>query len=48
MTPIIDVINKHADLLDSTVGNLLGGSKDSNLFKDPDMLERLNIIDSFK
>ena len=44
MTPSIEVAKKIAGFLNTTVGYLLGETEDSNLFKDPDMLERLNDI----
>ncbi len=47
MTPSIEAAKKLADLLNSTVGYLLGETDESNLFKDPDMLRRFNDIKSF-
>lgn len=47
MIPSIEVVKKMADLLDTTVGYLLGETQEVNLFKDPDMLRRLNDINSF-
>lgn len=44
MTPSIEVAKKIAGFLDTTVGYLLGETDETNLFKDPDMLERLNDI----
>lgn len=44
MTPSIEVAKKLAKLLDTTVGYLLGEAADSNIFKDPAMLQRLNEI----
>jgi transcriptional regulator with XRE-family HTH domain len=44
MTPSIEVAKKIAGFLNTTVGYLLGETEDANLFKDPDMLERLNDI----
>jgi hypothetical protein len=44
MTPSIEVTKKIAGFLSTTVGYLLGETEDTNLFKDPDMLERLNDI----
>jgi len=38
---------KLARLVDTTVGYLLGESKDMNVLKDPAMLKRLNDIQSF-
>lgn len=42
--PSIDVVKKIADLLNTTVGFLLGESDDMYLLKDPSMLKRLNEI----
>jgi len=42
--PTIDVVKKIANILDTTVGYLLGESEETNLFKDPSMLKRLNDI----
>jgi transcriptional regulator with XRE-family HTH domain len=47
MTPSIEAAKKLADLLNSTVGYLLGETEESNIFKDPDMLRRFNDIKSF-
>jgi transcriptional regulator with XRE-family HTH domain len=47
MTPSIEAAKKLADLLNSTVGYLLGETDESNIFKDPDMLRRFNDIKSF-
>jgi transcriptional regulator with XRE-family HTH domain len=47
MKPSIDVANKLAKLVDTTVGYLLGESKNTNVLKDPAMLKRLNDINSF-
>ena len=44
MKPSIDVANKLAKLVDTTVGYLLGESKNTNALKDPAMLKRLNDI----
>ncbi len=44
MTPSIDAVDKIAKILKTTVGYLLGETKQENLFKDPDMLKRLNEI----
>ncbi|NQY11218.1 MAG: helix-turn-helix transcriptional regulator [Flavobacteriales bacterium] len=46
MTPSIEAAVKLANLLDTTVGYLLGENKDANLFKDPAMLKRLQDIDN--
>ena len=40
MTPSIEVAKKIAGFLNTTVGE----TQETNLFKDPDMLERLNDI----
>ncbi len=42
--PTIDVVKKLANILDTTVGYLLGETKDRDLLKDPAMLKRLNEI----
>ncbi len=42
--PSIDVVVKIANVLETTVGYLLGETKDKNAFKDPLMLKRLNDI----
>ena len=39
---------KLADLLDSTVGYLLGENEESNIFKDPEILDRFKAIKGFK
>lgn len=44
MSPSIKAAQTLANLLDTTVGYLLGESKSSNIFKDPTMLKRLNDI----
>lgn len=44
MIPSIDVARKMANLLDTTVGYLLGEVDDSGTFKDPAMLKRLKDI----
>jgi transcriptional regulator with XRE-family HTH domain len=41
MTPSIEVAKKIATILNTTVGYLLGETKDDQLFKDPGMLQRL-------
>ncbi len=41
MTPSIEVAKKIANLLQTTVGYLLGENDDDQLFKDPNMLQRL-------
>jgi transcriptional regulator with XRE-family HTH domain len=45
--PTIDVVKKLAEVLDTTVGYLLGESEDRELLKDPSMLKRLNDIAKF-
>ena len=45
--PTIDVVKKLADVLDTTVGYLLGETQDRELLKDPTMLRRLNDISRF-
>ncbi len=45
MTPSIDAAKKIAKILNTTVGYLLGETDQENLFKDPDMLKRLNEIE---
>ena len=47
MTPSIDAAKKLANILETTVGYLLGETEEQNLFKDPAMLQRLNDISSF-
>lgn len=42
--PTIDVVKKLADVLETTVGYLLGETADKDLFKDPVMLKRLQQI----
>jgi len=41
MTPSIDAARKLAEILNTTVGYLLGETEQEDLFKDPDMLKRL-------
>jgi transcriptional regulator with XRE-family HTH domain len=45
--PTIDVVKKLADVLDTTVGYLLGETEDRELLKDPSMMKRLNDIAKF-
>lgn len=45
MTPSIEVVKKLANFLDTTVGYLLAETEQENIFKDPDMLKRLNEIE---
>ena len=42
MTPSIEVAKKMAQLLDTTVGYLLGEVEQADTFKDPVMLKRLH------
>ena len=44
MVPSIQVAKTLAELLDTTVGYLLGEARQSDTFKDPAMLRRLNEI----
>lgn len=44
--PTIDVVKRLADVLNTTVGFLLGETDEINLLKDPQMLKRLNDINS--
>jgi len=44
MLPSIEAAKKIAKLVDTTVGYLLGESKDMNVLKDTAMLKRLNDI----
>jgi len=44
MTPSIEAAKKLANILDTTVGYLLGETEDSELFKDKKMLQRLQDI----
>lgn len=46
MKPSIEVAQKIAGLLDTTVGYLLGESEDAELFRDPNMLKRFKEINS--
>ncbi len=48
MTPSIDAARKIAKILNTTVGYLLGETEQENLFKDPDMLKRLNEIEKME
>lgn len=47
MNPSIDTAKKIANLLDTTVGYLLGETEDDQLLKDPNMMQRLKDIKSF-
>lgn len=44
MTPSIEVAKNLAKILDTTVGFLLGETEQTNLFRDPKMLERFQDI----
>lgn len=44
MIPSIDAAKKLAQLLDTTVGYLLGETQQAGLFKDPKMLQRFQDI----
>jgi hypothetical protein len=44
MLPSIEAARKIAKLVDTTVGYLLGESSQTNVLKDPAMLQRLNEI----
>lgn len=48
MTPSIDAARKIAKILNTTVGYLLGETEQENVFKNPDMLKRLNEIESMQ
>lgn len=45
---LLKLLRKLADLLGSTVGYLLGENEESNIFKNPEMLERFKAIKTFK
>lgn len=45
--PTVDVVKKLAETLDTTVGYLLGETQDQSIFKDQDMLKRLNKTAAF-
>ena len=47
MTPSIETAKKLAQLLNTSVGYLLGESEDSELFKNPDTLKRFKDISEF-
>lgn len=46
VAPSIDVLKKLADTLDTTVGYLLSGTKQSNFLKDIAMVKRLNDLNN--
>jgi transcriptional regulator with XRE-family HTH domain len=48
MTPSIEVAVKLANLLDTTVGYLLGENRNAELLKDPAMLKRLQDIENLE
>jgi len=48
MTPSIEAARKIAKILGTTVGYLLDETEQENLFKDPDMLKRLNEIEKME
>ncbi|SDX31175.1 helix-turn-helix domain-containing protein [Aequorivita viscosa] len=45
--PTIDVVKRLANVLETTVGYLLGETEERELLKDPTMLRRLNDIAKF-
>ncbi len=47
MTPSVDTAKKLAQLLNTSVGYLLGENDDAELFKNPDMLKRFQDISEF-
>ena len=47
MIPSIDTAKKIANLLETSVGYLLGENEQADLFKNPSMLKRLNDIAKF-
>ena len=48
MTPSIEMAKKIAGFLNTTVGYLLGETKETNIHKDPEMLQRLHDLKSLK
>jgi transcriptional regulator with XRE-family HTH domain len=48
MIPSIDAAKKLSKILNTTVGYLLGETEQEDLFKDPDMLKRLNEIEKME
>ena len=44
--PSIDIVLRLANVLETTVGYLLGETKDKNALRDPNMLKRLNEINA--
>jgi len=47
MTPSVDTAKKLAQLLNTSVGYLLGENDNAELFKNPDMLNRFKDISEF-
>ena len=47
MTPSVDTAKKLAELLNTSVGYLLGETDNAELFKNPEMLKRFQDIDKF-
>lgn len=47
MTPSVDTAKKLAQLLNTSVGYLLGENENAELFKNPDMLKRFQDISEF-
>ncbi len=48
MTPSIEAARRIAKILGTTVGYLLAETEQENLFKDPEMLKRLNEIEKME
>ena len=48
MAPSIDAARKIAKILNTTVGYLLSETEQENVFKNPDMLKRLNEIENMQ
>lgn len=48
MTPSVEAAKKIAKILNTTVGYLLSETEQENLFKNPDMLKRMNEIDKME
>lgn len=46
MIPSIDIVKKLANLLNSTVGYLLGETEEDNILKEPEILNRFKEIDN--
>lgn len=47
MTPSVDTAKKLAEILNTSVGYLLGETDNAELFKNPEMLKRFQDIDQF-